>query len=246
MIKPYYEHAGITIYHGDCREIVPYLSKVDLLLTDPPYGMNWNTDSTRFSGGHAPSSLKRGRGRSDWGNISGDNQPFEPGPWLDYDRVILWGCNHYAAKLPPGTTLVWIKRFDSGFQTFLSDAELAWMKGGCGVYCRRDTSLLSYTAKRYHPSQKPVSLMTWCIRTAGLDKGSLLDPFMGSGTTLMAAKVLGLSAIGIEIEEHYCEIAVERLAQELLPLQGSLAAADEAIEAASRKLPFDELSDSQE
>lgn len=215
-MTPYYQDDAVTIYHGDCREILPTLPKVDLVLTDPPYGMDWNTDTSRFSGGGESSIARRGAGRSDWGAVAEDDQPFDPSPWLEFDEVILWGFNHFASKLPVGSTLVWIKRFDGGFGSFLSDAELAWKKGGYGVYCHRDTSMAGEARDRLHPTQKPIGLMHWCIeKTSG---GLILDPFMGSGTTLRAAKDLGRKAIGIEIEERYCEIAARRMEQGVLPL----------------------------
>lgn len=216
-MNPYYQDDAVVIYHADCREILPHLEPVDLVLTDPPYGMNWNTDSSRFSGGEPSSIYKRGRGRTDWGGVVEDDKPFDPAPFLNFNKAILWGSNHYSSRLPVGTTLVWIKRFDGGFGSFLSDAEIAWMKGGQGVYCRRDTSLCSHTGERYHPTQKPVSLMLWCLEMAG-EATTILDPFMGSGTTLRAAKDLGRKAIGIEIEEKYCEIAAKRMSQEVLSL----------------------------
>jgi DNA modification methylase len=220
-LKPYYEdtESGIVIYHGDCREVLPTLPTVDLVLTDPPYGMNWDTDSSRFTAGSQQSQNRRGAGGGRFrGNVvAGDDQPFNPSPWLKYPKVILWGCNHFAARLPVGTTLVWVKRNDAAFGTFLSDAELAWMKGGHGVYCRRDLSMKAIERGRLHPTQKPETLMRWCIEKSGVEAGgSVLDPFMGSGTTLRAAKDLGRKAIGIEVEERYCEIAANRLAQGVL------------------------------
>lgn len=199
-----------TLYLGDCREILPGLDRVDAVVTDPPYGMKWNTDSSRFSGGEPSSAFKRGRGRSDWGEIAEDDKPFDPSPWLAFPKVIMWGSNHYATRLPVGTTLVWIKRSDSGFGSFLSDAEIAWMKGGHGVYCRRDTSLASHTRERFHPTEKPVMLMRWCIEKTG-DAETILDPFMGSGTTGVAAVSMGRKFIGIEREPKYFEIACRRI-----------------------------------
>lgn len=219
-MKPYFTDSTgtIVIYHGDCREILPSL-KADVVVTDPPYGMNWNVDTSRFSGGNSDSVFRRGGGRSDRAAVHADDEPFDPSPFLSFDEAILFGCNHFAARLPVGTTLVWIKRFDEGFGSFLSDAELAWMKGGHGVYCYRDTSMSGEARTRAHPTQKPLPLMRWCIeKTTG---GTILDPFMGSGTTLRAAKDLGRRAIGIEIEERYCEIAAKRLQQEVLPFDAA-------------------------
>lgn len=215
-MKPYYERNGITIFHGNCLEIMPSLPGVDLLLADPPYGMKNNPDSSRFSGGTRGHISKKGNNGKFKTKIIGDNIAFDPIPFLSFNKVVLWGMNHFAKMLPVGTTLVWIKKYSKAFGSFLSDAELAWMKGGCGVYCKRDLSLLSETRQRQHPNQKPISLMKWCIEKAG-NPEMVLDPFMGSGTTLRAAKDLNHKAIGIEIEEKYCEIAAKRLSQEVLP-----------------------------
>ena len=216
QVKPYFTDSTgtITIYHGDCRSILPEI-KADVVVSDVPYGMNWNVDTSRFSGGSEASRSRRGEGRTDRLAVQADDQPFDPSPFLSFDEVILFGCNHFAARLPVGTTLVWIKRNDDAFGSFLSDAELAWMKGGHGVYCFRDTSMAGEARMRAHPTQKPLPLMRWCIEKTTGD--TILDPFMGSGTTLRAAKDLGRRAIGIEIEEKYCEIAARRLAQEVLP-----------------------------
>jgi site-specific DNA-methyltransferase (adenine-specific) len=200
----------VRLILGDCREILPTLSNVDAVITDPPYGMRWNTDSSRFSGGQATHRARRMGGRSDWGDVHADDEPFDPAPWLDFKQVILWGYNHYASRVPVGTTLVWIKRFDPAFESFLSDAEIAWMKGGYGVYCRRDMSMNHATGsvERAHPTQKPVGIMKWCIEKTD---GVILDPFMGSGTTGVAAVNLGRKFIGIEIEPKYFDIACKRI-----------------------------------
>jgi site-specific DNA-methyltransferase (adenine-specific) len=198
-----------TLHLGDCRELLPQLA-ADAVITDPPYGMRWDTDHSRFSRG------QNGHGEAssiDWGApIEGDAVPFDPAPLLRFERVVMFGSNHYAARLPVGTTLVWIKRSDAGFGSFLSDAELAWMKGGHGIYCRRDTSLLAETRNRAHPTQKPVPLMQWCFEVAKVPgDATILDPYMGSGTTGVAAVQTGRRFIGVEIEPRYFEIACERI-----------------------------------
>lgn len=215
-LRTYYEHAGITIYHGDCREVE--CPSVDAVVTDPPYGMGWDG---RIASGPNSNSVPNARSWSYGQIVVGDDSPFDPRPWLHFRHVILWGANHYAAMLPKGTLLVWIKRFDAAFGTFLSDAEVAWMKGGHGVYCFRDASY-KRAEDRWHPTQKPQSLMRWCLKKT---QGVVLDPFMGSGSTLVAAKLLGRQAIGVEIDERYCEIAANRLAQEVLPLHNELGLA---------------------
>jgi site-specific DNA-methyltransferase (adenine-specific) len=214
-MKPYYEQDGITIYHGDCREILPTLDGIDAVISDPPYGMAWDGRIVRGPNGTGKAGPTRHFGET----IQGDAEPFDPAPWLVYPRVVLFGSNHFGARLPVGTTLIWIKRYDSGYGSFLSDAEVAWMKGGHGVYCHRDVSLQGESTNKAHPTQKPVGLMRWVIEKASVpDDGVILDPFMGSGTTLRAAKDLGRKAIGIEIEERYCEIAAKRLQQSVMIL----------------------------
>lgn len=206
--KPYYQDEFVTLYHGDCAEIAPELD-ADCIVSDPPYGMNWDGRISSGPNGSGTTGTKS----SMYGlTIAGDDVPFNPTAWLEYPEVILFGSNHFGALLPVGTTLVWVKRYDAAFGSFLSDAEVAWMKGGHGVYCFRNAA---YKAERGdHPTQKPLDLMRWCIeKTTG---ETILDPFAGSGTTLRAAKDLGRKSIGIEIEERYCEIAAKRCAQEVL------------------------------
>ena len=215
-MTPYYEHAGITIYHGDCRDVMPHVT-CDAVVTDPPYGINLNTDTSRFSGGSPESQARRGRhGHHPERPIVGDREPFDPSPMLACGQdQIIWGWNHFADRLPRGACLVWLKRYDAAFQSFLSDAEVAWLSRGHGVYCRRDLSNSAICAERVHPTQKPVTLMSWCLSFIPKAR-HILDPYMGSGTTLVAAKNAGLRATGIEIEERYCEAAAKRLSQEVL------------------------------
>jgi len=214
-MKPTWESDGVQLYLGDCLDVLPTLGSVDAVITDPPYGMNNNTDYTRFSGGHRSSIAKRGGGRDYGKPIVGDVGPFDPSPWLGFTRVVLWGCNHYAARLPVGTMLVWIKRNAAAFGSFLSDAELAWMKGGHGVYCRKDLSMNAIARRRAHPNQKPVSLMEWCMDKAGVPiDATVLDPYLGSGTTGVACVKTGRRFIGIEIDEGYFEIAKKRIWEE--------------------------------
>ena len=223
-MKPYYEHAGVTIYHGNADEVARGLTW-DALLSDPPYGINYNGDSSRFTRRASPwwDNVDNSKVRNG-GRVHGDAKPFDPSGWI-VGPAILFGANHYADKLPPsGGWLVWDKRLgvedmaDKGWP--MSEAELAWtnVRGSVRVFRNLWSGLLrdSEKGEHYHPTQKPVRLMEWCLQF--LPNGVVLDPFMGSGTTLVAAKNLGRKAIGIEIEERYCEIAAKRLAQEVMPL----------------------------
>lgn len=228
-----------TLYLGDCREIMPALSRPAAVISDPPYGMAWDTDSTRFSGGNH----HRGAGRADFGGIVGDGGPFDPTPLLTAaDHVVLWGANHFAACLPIGTTLVWVKKRPHLWGTFLSDAEVAWCRGGHGVYCcevpwspparAMDAGGNPSVPVSIHPTQKPTSLMRWCIERAKVPPGgTILDPYMGSGSTGVAAVQMRHPFVGIEIEEKYFDIACRRI--ENAQRQGDmlLAAAPAGIKA---------------
>jgi len=213
-MKPYYEQSGITIYHGDCCEVVDSFGlhwgekPFDLLLTDPPYGIGKD--------GQAQSTGNHG-GRKAYEFLDWDSEP----PSMDLlmalcglARVqIIWGGNYFG--LPPKQKwLVW----DKGQRINQSDGELAWtsMDGALRIFTLNRAELMRDGA--VHPTQKPEVLMRWCMDQAG-DPASVFDPFMGSGSTLVAAKRLGKSAVGIEREERYCEIAVRRLQQEVLPLE---------------------------
>jgi len=222
-MKPTWQADGVDLYLGDCLEVLPSLSGVDAVVTDPPYGMNLDTDNSRFSGGDPSSVARRGTGvgTGRGAGILGDDQPFDPSPWIGFPSAVLFGSNHFASRLPVGTTLVWLKRNDGGFGSFLSDAELAWMKGGCGVYVKRDLSMNGEALTRCHPCQKPVSLMAWCMERSKVTQGStVLDPFMGSGTTGIACIRTGRRFIGIEKDPVHFETARSRIERELA--QGKL------------------------
>jgi site-specific DNA-methyltransferase (adenine-specific) len=217
-VKPYYEHGGITIYHGDCRDVLPDVwFGVDLLLTDPPYGINAVQRGRTFGTSNACAT-------NEYIPVHDDDKPFDPAHLLAFRRAILWGANHYADKLPSESCwLTWDKR-DGTKSNPLADCELAWtnLGGPARLFSHRWMGMIreSERDKRMHPTQKPVALMRWCIAQAALAVNSVIvDAYMGCGPVLVAAKEFGHFAIGIEIEERYCEIAAKRLAQEVLPLE---------------------------
>ena len=209
--KPYYEDAaaGIVIYNSDCRDILPHLPKVDLVLTDPPYGIGHD--------GQKPSDGVHG-GRKAYEFLGWDGA--RPSQYvfdlllLAGDQHIIWGGNYFADLLPPQMKwLVWNKEQ----RISQSDGELAWTSiGGALRICDMNRVELQRDGAE-HPTQKPLRLIKWCIQLVP-DAITILDPFMGSGTTLRAAKDLGRKCIGIEISEAYCEISARRLGQEVLPL----------------------------
>lgn len=228
MLRAEHLSDTVTLYLGDCRDVLPTLGKVDAVVTDPPYGMGWNTDSRRFSGGQSPLINRKpwGEGRNH-ARVIGDDAPFDPSPWLSLAPCVLWGANHYAARLPVGRTLVWIKKHPDLFGTFLSDCEIAWASGGHGCYAYYfqfppSTRIVEAggkpgrSAQTAHPTQKPVGLMRWSIDRVKAAPGAIiLDPFMGSGTTGVAAVQMGRRFIGIEIDPDYYAIARRRIADEL-------------------------------
>ena len=207
-VEPYFRDDAVVIYHADCHDILPKLPEVDLVLTDPPYGMN-------YQHGARKGGVRLGM---DEEHVIGDDGRFDPRPLLSFPRVILWGANHYSDTLAASRGwLVWDKRcgIPSNDQ---SDCEMAWTSWmtTARLYSRYWNGG-GINEERYHPTQKPIALMKWCLELVP-DTQTILDPFMGSGTTLRAAKDLGRYAIGIEIEERYCDIAAKRMAQTVMAL----------------------------
>jgi DNA modification methylase len=213
MIEPYYSQDGITLYCAKAEEVVPrIIEKVDLILTDPPYGIN-----------HPTNYQERGRGKlakcKNYEPVVGDDVPFDPTWLIEYRKpTCLWGANYYANKLPNTSGwLVWDKERPDTLDQ--STCELAWTNFVKGVRRFRwmwNGMLRDGSDVLVHPTQKPVALMQWVLKLRWTPVGTVLDPYMGSGTTLVAAKRLGRRAIGIEMSEAYCEIAVQRLSQKEL------------------------------
>lgn len=230
-MTPYYESDGIAIYHGDCAEIAPQLGRFDLLCTDPPYGIG---EARSMSRGRSKVVRDKRKGNvravvavKDYGVSDWDDRPVSDALLTDLRSRAQWQCifggNYYS--LPPSSAwLVWDK--ENGSNSF-ADAELAWTNCECAVRLRRHQwngmirgGVAGVLAEpRYHPTQKPLAVMSWAISLCAERPTSVLDPFMGSGTTLVACRNLGIRAVGIEREERYCEIAVRRLAQRTLGLE---------------------------
>ena len=203
-MKPYFEFGGISIYHGDSREILPKLGRFDLLLTDPPYGINADRDRNCAKNGWV-----------DYGSSGWDKEPVSDELLAlcrsKAEASVIWGGNYFDLPISMGW-LVW----DKGQRDFsLADGELAWTDQNRALRIFTFSRAAALQDGRSHPTQKPLALMKWCLTFFPLAK-SVLDPFMGSGTTLRAAKDAGLTAVGIEREEKYCEIAAKRMAQEVM------------------------------
>ena len=233
-MKPYYQDAAVTIYHGRCEDVIPLLdlSAVGLLLADPPYGLN--VQKPNGSIGMSPKTAGRSAYLQRKGLVNmpaksyptrceGDGEPFDPALLLSLGLPsILWGGNHFADRLPPSPSwLIWDKREGQTSDNF-ADCEMAWsnLGGPARLFSHYWRGLVrkSEQGTRLHPMQKPVALMKWCIAKAGITAGIVLDPYTGSGPVLRAAADAGLQAIGIEVEEWCCEIAAKRLEQGALPL----------------------------
>ena len=210
-MKPYYQDDFCTIYHGDCREILPQLEPVDLVLSDPPYGMSFQSNNR---------AIKHDK------IVNDDSLPIDL-IWLAMSKAIraaYFFCrwNNIPQMPPPRSIIAWVKnnwsmgdlKHEHGRQW---EACCFYPKEGHEFLKRiPDVILADRTGNEVHPTEKPVKLMK-IILSANIGD-TILDPFMGSGTTLRAAKDLNRKAIGIEIEEKYCQIAVERLRQEVLAL----------------------------
>ena len=216
--NPYYQDNAVVIYHGDCRDILPHLPKVDLVLTDPPYGisldLHWLSQIHLAQGKPANKTDKP---------IIGDEGIDLSFLW-QYPRRVVFGFP-YIYDLQATGWLVWDKQpglLDTD-RTMTSPVEIAsttvW-RGFKLVRCMWAGFLRDNGEYRFeHPTQKPLKVIKYVIKKTTEETNLILDPFMGSGTTLRAAKDLGRKAIGIEIEEKYCEIAAKRMSQTVMELR---------------------------
>lgn len=203
-MKPYYEHAGITIYHGDCREILPQLGAFDALVTDPPYGISWCARPGKWQ-------RRAGAVAEHWDN----EKPDFVHNLLSYGAYcIVWGGNYFPLPISRGW-LCWLK---PDAPPCMGDVELAWTNLDRTAQAITHSIAATNAERVGHPTQKPLAVMKWAIAQLPMI-GTLVDPFSGSGSTLVAAKSIGIDATGIEIEEKYCEIAAKRLSQEVLQFE---------------------------
>jgi len=213
-LKPYYQDGAVTLYHGDCRQILPTLDRFDLLLTDPPYGIDADNRKRILSRGKLAAA-------KDYGESQWDKEPVPA--WLIElaramaDKQIIVVGNYYT--LPPCKgPLIWDK--ENGDNDF-ADGEMAWNNLGCALRIKRhlwNGMLRKGGEQRQHPTQKPLEVIQWALQLAG-DVQTVLDPWAGSGTTGRAAKDLGKTCVLIERDERYCEIAAKRMQQEVLGLE---------------------------
>ena len=231
VLRPYYQDASVTIYHGDCREILEHAPTIDLVLTDPPYGMAYNSGWTKVSNAIRSDGVRQGvrllRAAL-----------FEMLPRLAPDAHLYTFC-HWES---------WPDFYDAASTYFNLRNALIWWKdrGGMGDLRHeygKDYEVILFGARgrreltgsrdgcviegiapcppnnRNHPTEKPDALMRYLIEKSCPPGGMVCDPFMGAGATLVAAKSVGRRAIGVELEEKYCEIAARRCSQEMAMTQ---------------------------
>jgi site-specific DNA-methyltransferase (adenine-specific) len=236
-MTPYYQDSAVTIYHADCREILPQLEPVDLVLTDPPYEAEAHTLQRR---------VRRGNG------LGNEPLSFEPLSFelrqdaareisrlcvgwalvfCQIEAAMLWREQLEASGMNYRRTCIWVKpdgmpqysgdRPGMGYETFIAchaQGRSEWNGGGKhGVFIHNKGEFGGLC--NYHETQKPLKLIKELVALFSDTEEIVLDLFMGSGTTLRAAKDLGRKAIGIEIEERYCEIAAKRMQQEVLDFE---------------------------
>jgi DNA modification methylase len=210
-VEPYYRDEWVTLYHGDCRETLVWLG-ADVLVTDPPYGIAYKSGMQRDT---LPDS------------IAGDGNPFlrdwAVEAWGDRPALV-FGTWRIPRPAPTRTRLIWDTKGALG----MGDLSIPWKPSDQEIYVlgkgftgRRDSNVItcapvqSMAANgRVHPHQKPTALMARLIDKC--PPGIITDPFAGSGSTLVAAKQAGRGAVGVELDERYCEIAAKRLSQDAL------------------------------
>jgi hypothetical protein len=219
-VKPYYADEHVTLWHGDCRQVTGWLA-ANVLVTDPPYGVGYESNFSRDR-----RNVKVGRPVLADGDTSVRDAALEM--WAGLPAIVF---GRWDAPRPAGVRarLVW----DKGNSVGMGNLKLPWGRSDEEIYVlgegfrgKRSGSVLRFQMlmsgdhrRPDHPTPKPVSLMETLI--SHCPPGVIADPFAGSGSTLVAARNLGRRAIGVEIEERYCELIARRLSQDVLPIGGA-------------------------
>ena len=234
-MRPYYEEKGITIYHGDCREILPSLAQIDLVLTDPPFA---------FAGGISNGFASRADSQffeawlaSVFADLHKTSRPESAWAlWCDwrtaaiYDEVLARSAADYYDQRRVSQVVIHDREMVGMGSPFRNQLDwIAIVRGKKTDFKERipknQPNIIReywyYGKHDFHPAEKSPTVAAMFIEWLSDGDGTTLDPFMGSGTTLRAAKDLGRKAIGIEIEERYCEIAANRLRQEVLSFEAT-------------------------
>jgi site-specific DNA-methyltransferase (adenine-specific) len=232
-MKPYYDEDGITIYHGDCRDVLSDLPQVDLLITDPPYGVNWQSGyrHRKFDciEGDKPEDemaileslrlalmiLKNRRHLYIFGNLNLATLQITSTCELIWDKGRMGMGDVALPWAPQHETITFGVYVDSSYDRKSERGNLSarLRKGSIISVQRLDGNVYQ------HPTEKPILLLRQLIESSSVIGELVLDPFMGVGSTLVAARIEGRKAIGIEIEERYCETAAKRLAQRCLSFE---------------------------
>jgi len=222
-MKPYYNHEGITIYHGDCAEVLDGLPPVDFCLTDPPYGLGLGTANN-------PTRDATHLGKAGYLSYEDTYERFIAGivPRLNQARsrarcsAVWTGPHIHEQAKPDAIGGVWCPsatgRTPWGSKNFLP-VLFYGIPPAAGQHRPMVIRSTAISDGDDHPTIKPLEWVRWLVLLGSKEGDLILDPFMGSGTSLRAAKDLGRRAIGIEIEEKYCEIAARRLSQEVLSFE---------------------------
>jgi site-specific DNA-methyltransferase (adenine-specific) len=234
MTEPYYEDEYVTLYHGDCLEHPEWWTDADVLVTDPPYGIGYRSERTtgetradrlaharmlRESGQQRIKSDKDTTARDDALQLWGDRPAMVFGHWRKPrpERTVmrlLWIKNEPGTGLASADTIPWITRDEEIY--VLANTGSEFTNGSVDVNFIQTRQLMSNVARHVdHPTPKPIGLMEWLLGKCK-PEWTIADPFAGSGSTLVAAKLLGRHAVGVELEEKYCEIAARRLSQGVL------------------------------
>ena len=240
-MKPYYEHAGIAIYHGDCREVLPALESVNCVITDPPYEAEAHAAGRRVKGETVNGMRPLDSDPLSFAPMDEDTRILVSGEiarlsqgwalvFCQVEAVTVWRDSLAAFGAAYKRAMVWVKPDSSpqlsgdrpamGYESIVAswcgNGRSVWNGGGKrGVFIHNKRDL-GAIGPNVHQTQKPIRLMRELVSLFSNPGETILDPFMGSGTTLIAAKELGRKAIGVEREEKYCEAAAERLSQEVL------------------------------
>lgn len=206
----YFQDESVTLYNADWRDIDPVLLRAGALTCDPPYGLG---EAAGKNKSRTNLAVAKDYGDDDWDNEPPSAEDIEKLRVLAPHQII-WGGNYF--HLPPSPCwLVWDKLNSGDF----ADCELAWTNLDKAVRKFRfmwNGMLRDGNDVRVHPTQKPLALMKWCLIQLPKGVSSVVDPYAGSGTTLVAAKALGIRCIGVEREEKYCSEIVTRLRQQII------------------------------
>lgn len=230
-MTPYYQDDWVTIYHADARHVLPSLIDIDATVTDPPYGIGFTGKTAKDRDG---SVIYRAGGYE-------GGFPDTPAYIQSVVLPVIEACRQIsrAVVVTPGTKSIWLYPEPTDLGCWYSGAGTGRSSWGfrCSqpiLYYGKDPYLATGQGARPnsvgqvwpndanqtgHPCAKPIQLMRWLVTRASLDGETVLDPFMGSGTTLVAAKHLGRKAIGVELSEAYCERATKRLMQSVIPME---------------------------